>query len=120
LISKTAVHAEPVIKQLTAWYIKRCKKIVKTKVNAINIFETKMSYRSQWWGIKEIGQIKLRDHTNCPGIGKTAAHPLVMNSTAMDKIIKPNTRVTTFITVVPNRSATFSAITNITALPKKP
>jgi hypothetical protein len=36
LISKTAVHAKPAIKQFAAWYKKRCKKFVKTKLNAIN------------------------------------------------------------------------------------
>jgi hypothetical protein len=33
---------------MVAWYKKRCKKIVKIKLDAINFFGTNMSYRSQW------------------------------------------------------------------------
>ena len=63
----------------------------------------------------EVGMVtqdnnKFRNHAGCPNIGNTAASPLVINSTAMDKIIKPNTRVITFIPVVPSKASIFSAI----------
>ena len=66
------------------------------------------------YGIKELcqhGTDQIHQYyAGCPSIGKTEANPLVINSTAMDKIIKPNTRVITFIPVVPSKPAIFSAI----------